>query len=148
MQSLRIRLALAFTLALAALIPLAPHAASGEGTAQVKEEQSSMDKSTVLLVKFKDDVSTAARSEIHAGLGVTVKGKLLGGNLHVVEVPYLGSLDAVKRAYQATPGIEYVETEMLVSIPEPIEDSSDKDRPKVGPPEDTGPSIDSLGKKN
>jgi hypothetical protein len=146
MLSLRIWLTSACTLVLAALIPLALQAASGEGTEQVKEEQSSMEKSTVLLVKFKDDVSATARSDIHASLGVTVKHMLLGGSLHVVEVPYPDSLEAIKQAYQATPGVEYVEIEMPVSIPEPIEEPSDNDPFKVEPPGNTGPSIDSQGK--
>jgi hypothetical protein len=135
-------------LVLAGLISWAPHAAGGEATAQVQKEQNSMDRSSLLLVKFKDNISEADRLDVHAGLGVTLKDKLLHGDLHVVEVPYPDSLEAIQRAYQATPGVEYVEKEMRVSIPEPIEDSSGEDMPRSGLPNDGVPSIDSHSIEN
>jgi hypothetical protein len=69
-----------------------------------------------LLVKFTENISESRIQEINARLGVEVILRMSGGRLLLVRFPYPDAFDEIRRAYEATPGVEYVEPNYIYKI--------------------------------
>jgi hypothetical protein len=69
-----------------------------------------------LLVKFTENISESRIQEINERLGVEVVLRMSGGRLLLVRFPYPDSFDEIRRAYEATPGVEYVEPNYIYKI--------------------------------
>jgi hypothetical protein len=66
-----------------------------------------------LLVKFSEQVSASKIEDLNKSLGVEVVNRASGGRLLLVR-PSANSFEETKAAYQATPGVEYVEPNYVV----------------------------------
>lgn len=99
--------------AVAAITLAAPVAANDKPTAKdaVSEANSR------IFVRFADGITTSQVQQINRRLGVTVVGKVLDGEILIVEVPYPETRQMILDAYARTKGVVYAEPDQVITIP-------------------------------
>ena len=76
-----------------------------------------------LLIRFEDSVSAVEIDRVNARLGVEVINRMTGGKLVHIRVRTGQSLEALAEVYRSTPGVRYVEINVLYRIDEPETDN-------------------------